>query len=484
MMHEKYLTYEQFGAKGDGITNDQHAIFECHSSANKQGIPVKARDGARYYIGCEDLTAIIRTDVYFGTAEFIIDDTNVVNRKSAVFKVESDYEMFPIYCTNLSCEQSSINNPISEELFVKIRSDEKKVFIRRGLNQNEGVGICDCFILDANGRIKNKVNWNYAKITNACARKIDNKQIVIDGGVFTTIANKSLPLYNYYERGIIINRDKTIVKNIKHYIVNEEKFGAPYRGFLSIIDCTDVVIRDCIFTPHRTYLTASKVFGKLVPMGTYDIYLESSIRVKLYNIEQTIDIMNPQYWGIMSSNFCKEITLYSSVLSRFDAHMGVTDVNIHKCRFGYQGINVIGFGDMIVEDSIVESTNYIILRSDYGASWNGRIIIRKGVWRPNGNDSSIISAFNDEEHDFGYQCQMPETIIIDGFLIDVEICNATQFYVLSDLSNFKSLGNDEAKFNYLTTRKMYVSNVLIGNRKKLIPCKNYEQYQDLKMYFS
>ena len=40
----EYLTYEKFGAKGDGVTDDFPAIIATHEAANEQGLPVKATD--------------------------------------------------------------------------------------------------------------------------------------------------------------------------------------------------------------------------------------------------------------------------------------------------------------------------------------------------------------------------------------------------------------------------------------------------------
>ena len=47
MMETKnYVTYEEFGAKGDGVTNDFPAIYAAHVYANENGLPVKANDNA------------------------------------------------------------------------------------------------------------------------------------------------------------------------------------------------------------------------------------------------------------------------------------------------------------------------------------------------------------------------------------------------------------------------------------------------------
>ncbi|MBR3074757.1 MAG: hypothetical protein IKH11_03245, partial [Bacteroidales bacterium] len=94
----KYLTYEQFGAKGDGVADDFPAIIATHAAANIKGLPVKAAGGKTYYIGNTTGTAVIRTDVDFGTARFIIDDSHVSleDREDYIFRIESPFEPFDI----------------------------------------------------------------------------------------------------------------------------------------------------------------------------------------------------------------------------------------------------------------------------------------------------------------------------------------------------------------------------------------------------
>ena len=39
------VTYEEFGAVGDGKTDDQMAIVAAHEAANAKGLPVRECDG-------------------------------------------------------------------------------------------------------------------------------------------------------------------------------------------------------------------------------------------------------------------------------------------------------------------------------------------------------------------------------------------------------------------------------------------------------
>ena len=45
------VRYAKFGAVGDGVTDDIEAIVRAHEFANQHRLPVKADEGATYYIG-------------------------------------------------------------------------------------------------------------------------------------------------------------------------------------------------------------------------------------------------------------------------------------------------------------------------------------------------------------------------------------------------------------------------------------------------
>ena len=58
---QNYVTYEQFGAVGDGVSEDFAAIYAAHEYANAKRLPVKAREGAKYYIHNTRVDGEIRT---------------------------------------------------------------------------------------------------------------------------------------------------------------------------------------------------------------------------------------------------------------------------------------------------------------------------------------------------------------------------------------------------------------------------------------
>lgn len=96
------------------------------------------------------------------------------------------------------------------------------------------------------------------------------------------------------------------------------------------------------------------------------------------------------YWGLMASNFCKGITLDNCIFSRFDAHQGVMDVTLKNSVFGHMGTRAVGSGSFIITNCEMR-TNYILtLRDDYGSTWDGEVIIRDCILRPQGGRSARI----------------------------------------------------------------------------------------------
>jgi hypothetical protein len=71
---DRPVSYEAFGAVGDGVADDLPAIVEAHAFANAHGLSVQAKPGVTYHLGRRALTAIIATDTDWGTARFIIDE--------------------------------------------------------------------------------------------------------------------------------------------------------------------------------------------------------------------------------------------------------------------------------------------------------------------------------------------------------------------------------------------------------------------------
>ena len=443
-----YITYEQYGAKGDGKTDDMPAIMAAHEAANAQGLPVKARDGATYYIGDGCLTAVIRTDTDWGKARFIIDDSAIPtdgqslrNVNAPVFRVESAMEPYEIQGLEggLKKGQPSLGQTLPCRSLIRLENDTRRVYIRKGENQNNGVPQQEMLVADENGNIEetSAIIWDYDRITKATAWPIDSTRLTVRGGIFTTIANQAAAKYNYFIRGIIINRSNVCMQGITHYVEGElEEHGAPYYAFIWPIEAADVTVKDCLLTPHRIYWTIGSA-GLPARMGSYDLGANSCVNIRWENIQQTIDIDNLSYWGLFTSNHCKNLTMERCDISRFDAHMGVENVTLKDCKFGHMGVRCVGFGRLFMENCEVHYNTFLLLRNDYGSSWDGEIIVKDCIHKPYFGSPSItlIDGANNGDHDFGYNCCLPRSIEFHNMLIDDIWCEATDpVYVFGTFS--------------------------------------------------
>lgn len=483
-----WVRYSDFGARGDGQTDDMDAIAATHAFANQHNLMVKADKRATYFIGGKSSTAIIQTDTDFGTAVFIIDDTHVEDRNAPVFQVSSNLQPFKLEgITSLKRNQEKIDVPLPGTCLVTVTNSNVKRYIRFGPNQNNGSSQTDIFIVDKNGQVDMNapIIWDFDRITDITALPLDETPLTITGGRFTTIANQAESKYTYYSRGIAIRRSNVLVQGMEHRITGEGDHGAPYGGFINVGDCAYIKVQNTVLTGHKMYQTIGSA-GVPVSMGTYDISLNRALNVSFVNCRQTNDINDGRYWGIMGSNFCKNLLYDNCTFSRFDAHMGVANATIRNSTLGHQGINAIGSGNFTVENSTIYGRNLINLRPDYGSTWQGELVIRNCVFVPSGskmNSASLIGGSYSGQHDFGYTCYMPERITIETLHID-DSKHSADYQGPSIFANFNPQMTDDSyveKYPSVKTREVIFRNVTSASGKTLRTSENSFMFKSVKV---
>lgn len=483
-----YVRYSNFGAKGDGKVDDVDAIAATHAVANRYGLKVKADDNATYYISGKARTAIILTDTDWGKATFILDDTAVQNRNTPVFMVSSTLQPFKLQgVSSLKKNQKKISAALPGPCLVTVVNSAVKQYIRFGLNQNNGSSQTDIIAVDKAGNVDMNapVIWDFDHITGITALPIDEKVLKITGGHFITIANKDESKYNYYARNIAIKRSNVVVDGIEHRIRGEEDHGAPYAGFISISDCAYVTVKNTVLTGHRTYTTIGTA-DKPVQMGTYELAVNRAINVSFINCTQTNSIDDATYWGVLGSNFSKNLLYDHCILSRFDAHQGVANATIRNSTLGHMGINAIGCGTLLIENSMVRARNFVNLRPDYGSTWQGNIIIRNCIFVPAGGKPTIatlVGGSNSGQHDFGYICYMPERITVDNLRID-DSAHPDKYNGPAIFANFNADMKDAAyqeKFPYVITKQVMLKNVTTASGKTLRVSDNLFEFKNVNV---
>ena len=457
--------YSDFGAVGDGIANDFAAIKAAHAYANENNLPVFADQGATYYIGkTGGEIAFVKTDTDWTGANFIIDDRDVFpndpERRAAIFQIMPDYEEITINATDdtpAGAAIRAINATAKDNDGVIFKMDDcptidlglgypamlilynknVKQYIRYGGNADNGQDQHEVVLVDKNGKVdpSTAILHDYKELTHIIVKRLDDKQITLKGGVFTTRANCAPEQYAYYSRCIRIHRPNLKVVGVKHYITDEGEHGNPYIAFLHIVTTGNIVVEDCVLTAHRTYDCMSTAW--VTPQGSYDIRLENSCNVLIHNVTQSNFFHSTEdgtpeglitlaknargfyNWGIMCSNYCKNLTYDHCKLTRFDAHCGTYNPTIRNSEVGM--LSIIGGGKFeLINSTVYMKENCLfLLRNDYGSTFSGDVIIKDVTFKSlhEGEDFYIAKTFH-YNHFFGYKCYMPQNITIDNLVIE------------------------------------------------------------------
>ena len=426
-----YVCYEDFGAVGDGVTNDAEAILAAHNFAASDGYKkIVGTSGKTYYIGSMSATAPISCNVDWTGVKFIVDDKVITtaDRGRPLFGV------YGISSRSFTPHNSAAIKAINESGGIKnnnvtkidlglgypamliVYNKSHMNYIREGVNANGGTYQSEVILVDAEGNIDPSTPFmlDYKEITDIDAYGIGAPGVEIVGGEFTTIAAEGS---GYCSRGIYISRSNSTLRGITHYVTGEpnpaEKKGAAYSYFTDVSYAYNVLIEDVTYTAHRTYKNE-----KGVGQGTYELTVHYASNVTFRNCTQTnfftaSGAKNTSVWGVMGGGHYKNVTYDGCLLNRYDAHSGVLNATIINSTVG--NISVVGGGVLRVENTVIYDVVTVRFREDYGAFWHGDVILKNVTM--NSDRGFYIFDTSWVNHNFGYQTAMPTNIIIDGFYV-------------------------------------------------------------------
>ncbi len=456
MCLNKPLGYCSFGgAVGDGVHDDFDAIKRTHDKANEIGAPVVAEAGKRFNVGAHKESITIMTDTDWTGAEIIIDDHDIPPesdvRVTNVFVVASSVSPRAVEgIGGLSRGQKNIGVRLGTPALLHIKDENRRQYIRYGLNNDSGQPYQEIILVDEDGNVDEStpIMWDYSSITSATAYYTADETITLKGGTFISVANRAPRRYTYYHRGILIKRSNTVICDTVWRIEGEGDSGAPYAGNHTFSYCNNVLVENVTYTPHKTYRLETNSDNQ---MGTYAFQAGHSNNILWKNSRQSIDITDKRYWGIMGSNYCKNLAYDGCYFSRFDAHQGTYNTSIKNSEIGHHFNSVVGAGTFTIESSTVYGNNIVNLRSDYGSTWNGDVVIKNVRLVNTVEAPTLIGLHYTPGHSFGYTCYLPHTVTLDNVTLGL----GTHFNVFPELD--EAVGVDPVN-PYVPTERLIVMN--------------------------
>lgn len=421
---QNVVTYEQFGAVGDGVADDSEAIRKAHNYANERGLKVLGTADAKYRIGSVESSILIMTETDWNGAEIIFDDTTVhwtsALRSVDVFNVVSESPAVNVEISDgmtLAKGQTNIGMTFEKACMLKLEDDNEKIYKRYGENANGGVAKNEMILVDEKGNVDptTPIQYDYSVLTKITAYSIDDEPLEVGNARFTTLVlNPKLTEpdyennYCYYQRGLLVTRSNTSVHHIVHRIYGEDmtieidrngdgvidkwgadkSYGVPYHGFFTFRHSNNVKLTDCHVQGHQAYCffqgdTRNEKGSIRNEMGSYDINATDCINLSFLNIVQyenheTGEVITNRfmYHGIMGSNFCRNVVMDNCYVDRFDSHQGVHNARITNCTLGF-GILVIGGGELYIENvHRISGGSFIHLRMDYNSVFDGDVVMK------------------------------------------------------------------------------------------------------------
>ena len=368
--------YEDFGAKGNGITDDFKAFYDTHVFANGGGQTVMATPGKTYLIrdsrmGTASAKSIpIKTNVNWNGATIIIDDTemaritghaNIDMAGKYIFTVQPDDEhrkttiysratLDRIVEEGLKPGKTTVNLGLSNwdgDVMIIPSDSSHKVFRRLNYGQFKGDPMFELLIVFADGTIdpETPVTFNYTKLDRIDVYKLDKSSaITIENGNIITYSSKVNHIVNgsfnssTINRGLDVQRSYTTVKNVNHSVVDgitlkdriENGIEGPgSSGFFRAYYATDITFKDCEIPGRMCYGNSS----------TYNFTARTANRVTLDGCIQ------PNFW-VYVDPVTYEITNATDKYgnkTRSDAVLGRTSITVgmesYTLQWGVGGTN-------------------------------------------------------------------------------------------------------------------------------------------------
>ncbi|NND07793.1 MAG: hypothetical protein HKN87_15560 [Saprospiraceae bacterium] len=418
------VQYRIFGAVGDGKHDDGAAINLAHEYANEHGLPIENHHGI-FNLG--DRREIpIETAVNWGETVFLIDESH--HTKEPIFHVRSSIQEDIILEEEdrLQLARSIKPGVTVLEILAKYKNhlihlwDPKDLIgARAGFNAHSGRAKEELLYVEEAGKIVGDIAWEFKDSVNIDIHPLDTSFLTIQGGTFKlsgTYPTDANPR-GYVNNGILVSRSRTIMKDqwVGLQSGKEDVSMLAQSGFYYFAKVYNVRLENIRLIPREKDREGT---GHDVPHGTYGIGANRVLGLTLVNVTSEGDWI---HWGVMGTNMLKDVTVEQCRINRFDVHFHLWNLTMRDCRIGYKGINLTGGGQLVVTNTVVQSHSFLNFRHDYGAKWDGDIIVRDCALQVVRDGTTRLLSCRSGDHAYGYQIGLPRKVVVQNFTFNYEV---------------------------------------------------------------
>ena len=394
-MEQRGVSYADFGAKLDGVTDDTEAVMACHEYANAHGCPVFQHCGtvymetAQHRLNGSRHNVEIKTDVDWTGTTFLIKPP--IEDERIVFAVSPDEDKEDVSLAAWQIDQLHDNRMNID--FLKSYPNELVTFMIEREYPDIVIGMRDGWeessypetsyysetaAVDRNGALMDghlfldisdrmprdpsvsDPTQNIIGHVKMRRRSTMDTPITIKGGTFK-LAYQGRFVNPYY---LYISRSNVTVEGLRCDAGTRcESSDLRYRGELIRADYAyNLCFRDCVMENFSNFLPVNMAHENNV---SYVLVCTHCSSVLIDHCEFL------RGWGPIQTSWCKRLTVRDSIMGRVDNHYGCRDYLIQGCTMvtSHSNINV-GYGDGYLT---VRDTKFI-KTADYDTMFNSRLI--------------------------------------------------------------------------------------------------------------
>lgn len=414
------IHYKQFGAVCDGMNDDGVQIKAAHAYANSLNLPVVCHSGEYWIKQTYDIT--IQTSVSWEQTVFHLEERynslsaprfRVVSKHRPV-EIELDAEQKAELLADLRPGTTILPMLAKyKNCLVFVVDEQDRIGVRAGYDGTISWSREEFFYVEESGRIVGDLAWAFSDYSKLTAYPCDESYLTIEGGTFYLSGDNPGDTYEgYYYNGFAINRSRTIVRNqwVGLEKGREDIARNPRHGFYQFERVYDVCLENVRLLP---WVYARPGQDRHTFQGTYGIGGRRALYATLRNVTAE---GSWEDWGVIGTNLFKNFTIENCRLNRIDVHFHCWNMSIRNSEIGYRGITLCGGGELVIENTKRYGDTFISFRPDYGARWDGPILMRDCMLMTEGKQAeAVVLDFQPVDHNYQYAVGFGRTIQVDRF---------------------------------------------------------------------